>query len=222
MLSGAPGQVACRLHILLAETMRNHQTPSRQTRDPISSGKIQSVRNILKEWIVSLPRRTGLGLLALVLAVLMFNILPEVNVQRLPEFALPTVSSPQLEVTAESISSRPALINVWASWCVACRTEHDFLEMLGRTGSEVIYGLNHQDNREDAQRWLSYFGDPYRFSVYDEKGTLGRSMQIEVLPVTFLIGDQGVILARHDGPLGEDVFARKFAPLLEAVQEEAK
>jgi len=185
---------------------------------------MQSVRNTLKKWAARWPHGTGFGLFALVLAVSIYGltVLPGINLRHFPDFTLSKVSNPQLEVTTESLSSRPALVNVWASWCVACRTEHDFLKKLGSTGGEALYGLNHQDNREDAQRWLSYFGDPYRFSVYDENGTLGKSMQIEVLPVTFLIGDQDEILVRHDGPLQEDVFARKFAPLLKAAQEGVK
>ena len=136
---------------------------------------MQIVRNILTKWTVRLPGPAGLGLLAFAAAMLIYGFmdLRRTSVQRLPEFTLQQVLNPQPGVTADSLKSRPALVNVWASWCVACRTEHEFLMELGKTAGLPLIGLNYQDNREDAQRWLSYFGDPYRFSVYDEDGTLG-------------------------------------------------
>ena len=185
---------------------------------------MQIVRNILTKWTARLPGAAGIGLLAFAAAMLIYGLmdLRRTSVQRLPEFTLQQVLNPQLGVTADSLKSRPALVNVWASWCVACRTEHEFLMELGKTAGLPLIGLNYQDNREDAQRWLSYFGDPYRFSVYDEDGALGKALNVEVLPVTFLIGDQDEILVRHDGPVAADSFARKFLPVLEATREDGK
>ncbi|TFG41326.1 MAG: DsbE family thiol:disulfide interchange protein [Chromatiales bacterium] len=185
---------------------------------------MQRVLNTLKKLKIGSRTGAGLGLVVMVLAMLIYGFqgLAGISAPRLPEFTLQRVSDPQLEVTTESLFSRPALVNVWASWCVACRAEHDFLIELGKTGETPLFGLNHQDNREDAKRWLTYFGDPYRFSVYDKDGAVGKAMQVQVLPVTFLIGDQNEILARHVGPLEPDSYARVFVPLLEAARENRK
>ncbi len=138
---------------------------------------------------------------------------------QLPDFYLPQLTNANAVVSLESLMPRPALINVWASWCVACRTEHDFLQTIATSGDIPLFGLNFKDNRPDAQRWLAFFGDPYHFSIYDEDGVLGKAMQVDVLPVTFLIGASGEVLARHDGPLEQESFARTFKPLLSGSQE---
>ena len=171
-----------------------------------------------------MPRAAKFGLLAIVLATSTYALtdLRWTRSPRLPDFTLQQVLSPQLEVSVDSLTSRPAIVNVWASWCVACRVEHDFLMELGKNEGLHLIGLNYQDNREDAKRWLTYFGDPYRFSIYDEDGAVGKAMQVEVLPVTLLIGEQNEILARHVGPLAADTFARKFESVLEAARENGK
>jgi len=59
----------------------------------------------------------------------------------LPSFSLPSVEDPQRVVTAEDIKGKPALVNVWATWCVACKVEHPVLNKLAEQGV-VIHGVN--------------------------------------------------------------------------------
>jgi len=189
-----------------------------------SFGKMQIVPTIMTFRTAGLPRAAGFGLVAIAVAILI-NSLMDLRLasgQRLPELTLQQVLNPQVGVTADSLGSRPAIVNVWASWCVACRNEHDVLMELEKTSRLPLIGLNHQDIREDALRWLSYFGDPYRFSVFDGDGAIGKALNVEVLPVTFLIGTRDEVLVRHDGPLTTDAFTRKFVPVLEATRETGK
>jgi len=110
-------------------------------------------------------------------------------------------------------------VNVWASWCLACRTEHPLLMELEASGRIAVYGVNYLDKREDAIRWLDYFGNPFELSAYDREGELGGQLGVEVVPVTFLIGRDGRILFGKIGPLDartmqEDIWPR--LTLLEA------
>jgi len=120
---------------------------------------------------------------------------------RLPDFELETVADAGQRATAATFSRRPALVNVWASWCLACRTEHALLMELAESDRIALYGVNYLDGRNDAIRWLDYFGDPYDLSVHDSNGSLGRALGVDVVPGTYLIGPDGQILYGHVGPL---------------------
>jgi cytochrome c biogenesis protein CcmG/thiol:disulfide interchange protein DsbE len=65
------------------------------------------------------------------------------------------------------------LLNVWASWCVACRAEHEVLKALSKQDGVLLVGLNYKDERTDAQAWLAKLGNPYRLSAYDRDGRVG-------------------------------------------------
>src|SRR5688572_7199917 len=76
-----------------------------------------------------------------------------------PAFVLSPLSGPQRSFRSEEMRGKVWLLNVWASWCIACREEHPILVNLARTGAVPIYGLNYKDERRDALAWLDQFGD---------------------------------------------------------------
>lgn len=137
---------------------------------------------------------------------------------RIPDFELETVADAGRSVTAASFSSRPALVNVWASWCLACRTEHPLLMELAESGRIALYGVNYLDDRDDAIRWLDYFGDPFELSVYDQDGRLGGALGVDFVPGTYLIGKEGRILYRHVGPLDAQVMEQQIWPRVAATK----
>lgn len=134
------------------------------------------------------------------------------GVARLPDFSLQELSDPGREVDAEAMSGRLALVNFWASWCLACRTEHALLMELAADEQIPLYGINFIDNREDAIRWLDYYGDPYIISAHDVEGTLGHAMGTEALPATYLIGSDGKILFTYIGPLSRNILQQSIIP----------
>jgi len=119
----------------------------------------------------------------------------------LPAFALPVVSDPARTVATTDLRGRVYLLNVWASWCVACREEHPLLVELARTRTVPIIGLNYKDKREDAMRWLKTLGDPYELSLADLEGRVGIELGVYGVPETFLIDRDGVIRYKHIGPV---------------------
>jgi len=129
-----------------------------------------------------------------------------------PDFELEIVSHAETLTTAASFEKLPALVNVWASWCIACRDEHLLLIELAKSGRIALYGVNYLDVRADATRWLDYFGDPYEFSVYDQEGRLGDSLGIEVIPATYLLGPDGRIRYGHVGPLDDKLLQKEIWP----------
>lgn len=131
----------------------------------------------------------------------------------MPSFSAATVHDPA-RVVAEAQLSGPALVNVWASWCAACRDEHAVLLALAADHRVPVYGINYKDRREDAVAWLRRLGDPYVFSVFDESGRIGIDWGVYGVPETFMIDGAGVIRHKHIGPLDAAAAAETLLPLL--------
>jgi cytochrome c biogenesis protein CcmG/thiol:disulfide interchange protein DsbE len=113
------------------------------------------------------------------------------------------------------------VLNVWASWCSACRIEHPLLVELGRDPAIEIIGLNYKDVRADGLRWLSERGDPYRQTLHDPEGSLGLDLGVYGVPETFVIDAEGVIRHKHVGPLTREVWQQDIAPLLARLKPRA-
>lgn len=132
----------------------------------------------------------------------------------LPAFSLATVADPARKVGRDDLLGRVYLLNVWASWCVACRQEHPFLNELARNKAVSIIGLNYKDKREDALGWLGSLGNPYELSLADNDGRLGIDLGVYGVPETFVIDKQGVIRYKQIGPITPEVWEQKLAPLI--------
>lgn len=129
-----------------------------------------------------------------------------------PAFTLPTLTDAEAQKTAADLDLRPALINVWATWCVACRVEHAYLNQLAENGI-TIYGLNYKDERDEALLWLERLGNPYRFNLFDAQGRLGLNLGVYGAPETYVIDAEGIIRYRHVGVMDEKVWQKKIVPL---------
>lgn len=137
-----------------------------------------------------------------------------------PEFELPNLEDPESTVGSRDFAGQLALVNVWATWCVGCRQEHDFLLTLAEREDIPIYGLNWRDSREDALAWLEQLGDPYAASAFDADGRVGIDWGVYGAPETFLVGPDGTVLHKHLSPLDEQVWQRDFVPKIEAVRRQ--
>ncbi len=136
----------------------------------------------------------------------------------MPPFTAATVHRPG-RVVGEKQLPGPALVNVWASWCVACHQEHPVLLALAGDWRVPIYGMNYKDRREDAVAWLERLGNPYVFSVFDQSGRIGIDWGVYGVPETFVIDGAGVIRYKHIGPLDHDDVEEVLLPLLAELEE---
>ncbi|MBF7730838.1 DsbE family thiol:disulfide interchange protein [Pseudomonas sp. N040] len=137
----------------------------------------------------------------------------------LPVFDLPSVDDPQRRLTQADLKG-PALVNVWATWCISCKVEHPVLTALSARGV-TIYGINYKDERVAAQKWLKEFQNPYRLDVDDAQGTLGLDLGVYGAPETFLIDGAGIIRHKFVGVIDERVWQEQLAPLYAQLVDEA-
>ena len=131
-----------------------------------------------------------------------------------PPFKLPRLDVPERALSLDDLKGKVWLLNVWASWCVACRVEHPLLVELAGTNSVPIYGLNYKDKRDDAMAWLSKHGNPYVASLSDAEGLVGIDFGVYGVPETFVIDKSGTIRLKHIGPITPDVLRDTILPLV--------
>lgn len=134
-----------------------------------------------------------------------------------PEFRLATLAtpaSPEISLGSADLRGQVWVLNVWASWCTACRLEHPLLVDFARMNTVPIYGLNYKDAPADAQRWLSNFGDPYRHSFSDRDGRVGMDLGVYGAPETFVIDQAGRVRFKHVGALTPEVLQEQILPLV--------
>ncbi len=131
-----------------------------------------------------------------------------------PAFTLPRLDDPARKIGREDLLGKVWMLNVWASWCVACREEHPLLVEYSRRKSVPVYGLNYKDGRAEAQRWLANFGNPYDASMSDTDGRVGIDFGVYGAPETYLVDRQGVIRFKQTGPLTWRVIEEKLVPMI--------
>ena len=135
-----------------------------------------------------------------------------------PAFSLPQLHQPQKRLAAADMRGQVWLLNVWASWCVACRVEHPLLVELSRQNKVPIYGLNYKDDPRNALEWLRQFGDPYTASISDRDGRVGIDYGVYGVPETFVIDKAGIVRHKHIGPVTPEVWERDLLPLVRQLQ----
>lgn len=140
--------------------------------------------------------------------------LPSVLIGKpLPEFSLTTVEDAERTVTkADLVQGKPFLLNVWATWCAACRIEHPYLVELAKQGV-LIYGLDYRDERPGAQKWIAQYQDPYAANLFDPEGQLVLNLGVYGAPETFVVDANGIIQYRHVGVVDERVWKGTLAPI---------
>ena len=131
-----------------------------------------------------------------------------------PAFELSDVEHPERSMGKQDLLGRVYLLNVWASWCVACREEHPLLVELSRTGVVPIIGLDYKDTRPQALQSLAQMGNPYQVSLFDPDGRVGIEYGVYGVPETYVIDKQGTIRFKQIGPITPEIWQNKLLPLI--------
>lgn len=158
-----------------------------------------------------------------------------------PDFSLARLDNPEQTLGLADMKGQVWLLNVWASWCVACRQEHPVLVALSKRKEVPIVGLNYKEVRGDgtidmrkvpeqnelpmaierARDWLQNHGDPYDVSILDINGRVGIDFGVYGVPETFLIDKKGVIRYKQIGPITPDALRDTILPKVAALKAES-
>lgn len=135
-----------------------------------------------------------------------------------PAFELPLLNKSGT-LSSDDLKGEISLVNAWASWCVACRAEHEVITQLSRSGLK-IYGLNYKDETDDAKAWLTRLGNPYYVNAVDYDGRVGIEWGVYGTPESFLIDHNGIIRHKVIGPITPAIVTDELIPLIRQIQRE--
>ncbi len=131
-----------------------------------------------------------------------------------PIFVLPQLQNTNKQFSPADMQGKVWLLNVWASWCAACKDEHPLLMELARQDIVRIVGLNYKDTRVAAMTVLEQTGNPYAVTVTDADGRIGIDYGVYGVPETYVIDKQGVIQYKQIGPISVQNLREKILPLV--------
>jgi len=131
----------------------------------------------------------------------------------MPELDLSENNSQTIKtITNSNFQGQKWVLNIWASWCAACKVEHPIFNEVANNTNWHLVGLNYKDQANDARQWLQEFKNPYTDIIYDVEGSLGLDLGVYGVPETYLIDAQGIIQYKHVGPICGKIIETVFMP----------
>jgi cytochrome c biogenesis protein CcmG/thiol:disulfide interchange protein DsbE len=157
----------------------------------------------MKRWVAMLPL-AGLGALGVVFATFGLHhdphFIPDATVgQPAPNETLPRLDT-GAPTALKSELAGPTLVTFFASWCAPCIEEAPALMALKAEGVRII-GVAYKDEPSASRAFLARTGDPFVIVLVDRDGRAGIDFGVDGAPDTFLVGANGMILAKHSGPI---------------------
>lgn len=203
--------------------MRTDKVMTAQLVEAVSNSAADDVPARVTHFVVLIPLAVFLGL-AIALGWGMTrdpSTIPSPLIGKpVPQFNLPPVKGRMLGLSSADLHGEVSLVNVFASWCVACREEHPVLMQLKTDNIVPIHGLNYKDQPDNASRWLSTMGDSYTRTGADIDGRVAIDWGVYGVPETFVITKEGRIAYKQIGPVTRQVLNEKLLPLIRKLQHQ--
>lgn len=136
-----------------------------------------------------------------------------------PAFKVAQLEQPELQFSPEDLKGKVWMLNVWASWCVACRQEHPVLMDFARAQIAPLIGLDYKDQRKDALGVLKRSGNPYDIIAFDADGRVGIDYGVYGVPESYVIDKAGVIRYKHIGPITAEALQKTIIPLINELKK---
>ena len=138
-----------------------------------------------------------------------------------PAFSLTDVVDPNRIVSTDALKGQVWVLNVWGTWCYACRQEHEALLAIARQHAVPVIGLDYMDDREKAKQWLEQLGNPYNAVAFDTDGRTAIDWGVYGAPETYLVDTKGNIIFKFISPMTPEVWEKEFLPRIAAARSGA-
>lgn len=185
------------------------------------SRSVSARRRVSARLAALLPLAVVLGVGAALYAGLFLNPreIPSALIGKpVPQFDLPPVQGRTLGLATQDLKGEVSLVNVFASWCTACRYEHPLFMRLQAEGTVPIHGINYKDRPQDAAKWLDELGDPYARTGADRDGRVSIDWGVYGVPETYVVDRNGRIAFKKIGPVDAQTLERETLPLIEELR----
>lgn len=108
---------------------------------------------------------------------------------------------------------RPAVVNLWASWCGPCRAEAPVFRRAMAAYDDVAFlGVAHQDRYEAAARFVEEEDLAFP-TLFDPDGETAAAFGTRAMPVTAFFAADGRLAHLHVGLLTEPILSTRLADL---------
>jgi cytochrome c biogenesis protein CcmG/thiol:disulfide interchange protein DsbE len=151
-----------------------------------------------------------------------------------PAFKLFTLAANGQTFEPKDMQGQVWMLNVWATWCVACKVEHPLLVEFSKMQNLPIVGLSYKEiqpqdeplgvklspeaklllARQRSENFLKARGNPYVLTALDIDGRVGIDYGVYGVPETYVIDQQGVIRYKLVGTLTPEILLKKILPLV--------
>jgi cytochrome c biogenesis protein CcmG/thiol:disulfide interchange protein DsbE len=131
---------------------------------------------------------------------------------------LTDVLDPSQSVTNGSLAGEVYILNVWGTWCEACREEQEALLAISRQRVVPIIGLVYMDHQDKAKQWLETLGNPYTWVAFDSDGRAAIDWGVYGAPETFLVDARGRVIYKFISPMTPEVWQSEFLPRIAAAR----
>jgi len=135
-----------------------------------------------------------------------------------PQFKVVDLLDPSIFHTEKEFLGKITLLNVWASWCPSCYSEHPFWRQYAKNKDITLMGLNYRDKEKKALKFINQQGNSYQGIIFDKNGRLGIEFGVYGAPETFIIDPKGKIRYRHVGVVTPQAYKNIILPLVEKIK----
>lgn len=135
-----------------------------------------------------------------------------------PDFVLPMLHEPAKQFSSKEMLGKVWLLNVWASWCGACKDEHPLLMDFSHQKIVPIVGMDYKDKPVAGNETLNVAGDPYDLVISDADGKVGFDFGVYGVPETYVIDKQGIIRYKLIGPVTPQNLQQTILPMVARLQ----
>lgn len=141
----------------------------------------------------------------------------EVDPRDIPGSGFFETSPEHFDAVIRASGGLPTVVNVWASWCIPCRSEAPLFRKAASDyeGRVRFLGLDTGDSLGAAEAFVEEFGIPYA-NGFDPESEVMRHLKVLGLPTTFFHRPDGDLAFVHNGEIRGDELDRKIQDLLAA------
>jgi len=133
-----------------------------------------------------------------------------------PAWNLPLLADASRMIGSKNLQGRWYVLNVWGTWCYACRDEQPALLAIAHSSPIPIIGVDWRDDDAQARNWLAQLGDPYATVATDHDGHMAIDWGVYGAPETFLVNPAGLVVFKQIGAMTPEVWRREFLSRLPA------